>query len=79
MKEIIEVREIEDDKIKDILYFEYEPDADEYIESSKSKCIKKSFPIITKGRKVDNFKKERLKEQALNKLTSEEKEILGLI
>lgn len=79
MKEITEVRELENDNIKDILYFENEDDADLYIKECSNECIKKSFPVITKGRNIENFKKERLKNIALSKLSIEEKEVLGLI
>lgn len=78
MKYITEIREKENDKFIDFLYFENEDDADYYMKECNNQCFKRNIPLISKGRKVNQFKKERLKEQALSKLTEEEKKILGL-
>lgn len=79
MKFFIEVREINNDgKIDDILYFEHEPNADNYIKNNNKKCIKHKHFLISKDRNVNDFKKERTKLKALDKLTDEEREILGL-
>jgi hypothetical protein len=79
MKEIIEIREASEDKIENIFYFEDKTDANKYLNESKYKCTKHTIPIIEKGKNIEDFKKELFKQNALNKLTKEEKEILGLL
>ena len=78
MKFFTEVRELENENIKDIYYFDFEGDADKYIEECPNECIKKQNYIISKGRSIETFKQEKLKLVALSKLTDEEKETLGL-
>lgn len=78
MKYFTEVRELDESKIRDILYFEDEKDADKYIEDCENDCLKKKNYLISKGKNIESFKKEKLKLNALNKLTDEERKILGL-
>lgn len=78
MKTFTEVREINsNNNIEDILYFEDEGDADDYIDKNNNKCIKKKYYLISKGRDVEEFKKEKKKINALNKLSEEERKLLG--
>ena len=66
------------DVVKDILYFFDEDDADDYV-SGRNNFIKKFSYVIEKNESIEIFNINKLKENALNKLTKEEKEILGLL
>ena len=77
--EFCEVREIKSDGfILDIYYFEEETDAESYMKICKNECIMKVFQVVPKGQTVKDFKLNKLKLQALSKLSDEEKEVLGL-
>jgi hypothetical protein len=75
MKYFYEIREIKNNKIKEIFYFEDENEADNYINDCKNECIKIENFLIPKGGNIKDFRKEKV----LNKLTNEEKKLLGLI
>jgi hypothetical protein len=79
LKEFCEVREMKvDGTIEDIYYFEFEEDAEDYMKVCENECLLKTFPVVQQGQSLIEFKQQKLKQQALTKLTPDERVALGL-